>query len=71
MKLNHQNANGVPAWIILRDMSSVKHLWSLEFVIRMGTLKDTDRLPADAKRKQVVTTVVAVPKSYTEDDYSF
>ena len=48
-----------------------KHSWACEYAIRMGTLKDTDRLPADAKRKQVVTTVVAVPKSYTEDDYSF
>ena len=47
-----------------------KHVWSIEFTIKIGTLKDTDKLPADAKRKQVVTTV-AVPKSYKKDDYSF
>ena len=28
-----------------------KHIWSIEFAIRMGTLKDTDKLPADAKRE--------------------
>ena len=47
-----------------------KHLHSIEFAIRLGTLRDIDKLPSDAKRKQVVTTV-AGPKSYTEDDYSF
>jgi len=54
-----------------------KHLWSIEFAIRFGTLKDTDKLPADAKRD---TSVLVSPKpepiaieakSYTEDDYSF
>ena len=55
-----------------------KHLWSIEFAIRFGTLKDTDRLPADAKRD---TSMLVSPKpsqiatiqakSYTEDDYSF
>ena len=55
-----------------------KHLWSIEFAIRFGTLNDTDRLPADAKRDtsmlvspkpEQITTIEA--KSYTEDDYSF
>ena len=39
-----------------------KHLHAIEFAIRFGTMKDTDKLPADAKRES---------KSYTEDDYSF
>ena len=54
-----------------------KHIWSIEYAIRFGTLKDTDRLPADAKRD---TSVLVSPKSqqitieaksYTEDEYSF
>ena len=47
-----------------------KHIWTLEFAIRMGTLRDTERLPTEAKVKKVVVPT-AVPKSYTEDDYSF
>jgi hypothetical protein len=27
-----------------------KHSWACEFAIRLGTLKDTDNLPEDAKR---------------------
>jgi hypothetical protein len=54
-----------------------KHIWSIEFAIRFGTLKDTDKLLADAKRD---TSVLVSPapkqiaieaKSYTKDDYSF
>ena len=47
-----------------------KHIFGIEFAIKMGTRKETDRLPADAKRN---TTVVAttVSKSYRNDDYSF
>lgn len=41
-----------------------KHLHSIEFAIRMGTLKDTDKLPADATKKRE-------SKSYTGDEYSF
>jgi predicted nucleic acid-binding Zn finger protein len=53
-----------------------KHIWSIEFAIRMGTLRDTDRLPTEAKvRKVIVTTptitTVSAKMSYTEDDYSF
>ena len=51
-----------------------KHIWSIEFAIRMGTLKDTDdKLPADAKRdtSTLVSPVAIEAKSYTEDDYSF
>ena len=58
-----------------------KHLHSIEFAIRLGTLRDTDKLPADAKRdtssvllssiepEQIAT--IGEAKSYTEDDYSF
>src|SRR5215207_5729671 len=50
-----------------------KHLHAIEFAIRLGTLKDTDRLPTEAKvRKAAAATVAAVtPKSYRDDDYSF
>jgi predicted nucleic acid-binding Zn finger protein len=52
-----------------------KHIWSIEFAIRMGTLRDTDRLPTGAKVRKVLTTTIFAPavstKSYTNDDYSF
>jgi predicted nucleic acid-binding Zn finger protein len=49
-----------------------KHLHAIEFAIRLGTLKDTDRLPTEAKvRKTIAVTPTLTPKSYTEDDYSF
>jgi predicted nucleic acid-binding Zn finger protein len=49
-----------------------KHLHSIEFAIRMGTLRDTDRLPTEAKVKEIVVVPAAIiTKSYTEDDYSF
>ena len=52
-----------------------KHLWSIEFAIRYGKLKDTDRLPIEAKVKKVVATTATTPakiaRSYKEDDYSF
>ena len=43
-----------------------KHLFAIEYAIRMGTLKDTDKLPADARRD-----IAKDNKSYTDDDYSF
>ena len=53
-----------------------KHIWSIEFAIRMGTLRDIDRLPTEAKVKKVVvptatTTPAKVVRSYKEDDYSY
>jgi hypothetical protein len=51
-----------------------KHMWSIEFAIKMGTLRDTDRLPTEAKVRKVVTTTTITPaisKSFTNDDYSF
>ena len=46
-----------------------KHIWGLEFAIRLGTLKDIDKLPAEAKRYPSQQTVTA--KSYRDEDYSF
>ena len=53
-----------------------KHLHSIEHAIRLGTLRDIDRLPTEAKVKKVVvpaatTTPAKVVRSYKEDDYSF
>ena len=68
-------------WCSCRDNSTrgmkCKHIWSIEFAIRFGTLRDTDKLPANAKQ-DTSTLVSPKPsqiaieaKSYTEDDYSF
>ena len=51
-----------------------KHLHAVTFAIRLGTLRDIDRLPTEAKVKKVLpTTAVTKPvaRSYKEDDYSF
>jgi len=50
-----------------------KHVHAIEFAIRLGTLKDIDRLPTEAKvRKAVaVTATVALKSSFTDNDYSF
>jgi hypothetical protein len=50
-----------------------KHLHAIEFAIRLGTLRDTERLPIEAKVKKVTATTVPVvsARSYKEDDYSF
>ena len=56
-----------------------KHLHAIEFVIRLGTLGDIEKLPTEAKvRKAAITkataTVVPTAKSsisYKDDDYSF
>ena len=50
-----------------------KHIFAIEFAIRMGTLKDTDKLPADAKRDTTDVTIAQqdTNKSFEDDDYSF
>jgi|SRR5215204_623813 len=50
-----------------------KHVHAIEFAIRLGTLKDIDRLPTEAKvRKAVAVTATVAPKSsFTDNDYSF
>jgi hypothetical protein len=40
-----------------------KHLFGVEYAIRLATVKDVDKLPDQVKRE--------VTKSFTEDDYSF
>ena len=52
------------------EQMKCKHLWSIEFAIRLGILIDTDRLPTEAKVRKIVTAA-AVTKSYKDDDYSF
>ncbi len=69
------------AWCSCPDNSTrglkCKHLHTIEFAIRFATLKDTDKLPADAKRDTSVlespkpSQIAIEAKSYTEDDYSF
>jgi len=51
-----------------------KHSFAVKYAIRLGTLRDIDRLPTEAKvRKAVAAATVATvsPKSYRDDDYSF
>ena len=50
-----------------------KHLHAIEYSIRLGTLRDIDRLPTEAKVKKVIpaATTKPVARSYKEDDYSF
>jgi len=51
-----------------------KHSFAVEFAIRMGTLKDTDKLPTEAKRypHDTIVAVTESPKSYRDDNqYDF
>jgi hypothetical protein len=57
-----------------------KHQFAIEYSIRLGTLKDIDKLPIEAKRyptRPIIlsqpsdTTTIGVGKSYRNDDYSF
>ena len=51
-----------------------KHIWACEYAIRLGTLKDIDRLPTEAKVREVAVTTptaVSAKSSYKDDDYSF
>jgi len=53
-----------------------KHLYAIEFAIRLGTLRDTDRLPTEAKVRKVAAAATITPtavakSSYKDDDYSF
>ena len=61
-------------WCSCKDFESnrfriCKHLYSIEFAIRFGTLKDIDKLPSEAKRYGTTTTIVS--KSYEENQYDF
>ncbi|MGI9012607.1 MAG: hypothetical protein ACR2F1_15665 [Nitrososphaeraceae archaeon] len=51
-----------------------KHIWACELAIRLGTLRDTDRLPTETKVRKVAVSATVVPTtkwSYKDDDYSF
>jgi predicted nucleic acid-binding Zn finger protein len=51
-----------------------KHQFAIEFAIRMGTLKDIDKLPAEAKKAHIVVAEAeqaAIAESYRNDEYSF
>jgi predicted nucleic acid-binding Zn finger protein len=49
-----------------------KHIFGIEYSIMKGTLKDIDKLPAEAKRYNGATITVTVSKSsYEEEDYDF
>jgi hypothetical protein len=49
-----------------------KHIFAIEFAFRMWTLKDIDRLPGDAKKRDnVANGITQDDRSYEEDDYSF
>jgi predicted nucleic acid-binding Zn finger protein len=46
-----------------------KHIWACEHAIRLGTLRDTDRLPTATAT--ATTTIQTTKSSYKDDDYSF
>jgi predicted nucleic acid-binding Zn finger protein len=51
-----------------------KHIWGIEFAIRIRTLRDTDRLPTEAKVRKVIAAtpaVVTTKSSFKDDNYSF
>jgi predicted nucleic acid-binding Zn finger protein len=49
-----------------------KHLHAIGFAIRLGTLRDIDRLPIAAKVRKVAATATVKPtKTYKDEDYSF
>ena len=48
-----------------------KHQFAIEHSIRLGTLKDIDKLPAEAKRYPATTASAIAAKSYRDDDYDF
>ena len=51
-----------PRFNSMRQMKC-KHIFGVEYAIRLATLKEVDKLSAEVKKE--------VTKSYTEDDYSF
>jgi hypothetical protein len=52
-----------------------KHIFGIEFSIRMGALQDINKLPEEAKRYYPTSTpttpTITTTKSYEDDDYSF
>lgn len=55
-----------------RRNKKCKHLFGVEFAIRNGTVKDTDKLPENAKRDNQVSVVDVIKyDSWREDQYDF
>ena len=48
-----------------------KHIFGIEFAIRMGILKDTDKLPADARRDTTTATNKDSISCWETDEYDF
>jgi hypothetical protein len=49
-----------------------KHQFAIEYAIKLGTLKDIEKLPAEAKRHGSSTAIVQQQsKSCKDDDYDF
>lgn len=52
-----------------------KHQFAIEYAIRLGTLKDIEKLPEEAKRYSGSSSTAAIvqqqSKSYRDDDYDF
>ena len=46
-----------------------KHIFAMEFAIRMGTLKETNKLSEDPK--QDTTVIIDTNRSFEDDEYSF
>ena len=48
-----------------------KHIHACEYSIRLGTLKDIEKLPEEAKRYGSSTVEAIAAKSYRDNDYDF
>ncbi len=48
-----------------------KHQFAIEYAIMKGTLKDVERLSAEAKRYGSSAAAAITAKSYRDDDYDF
>jgi predicted nucleic acid-binding Zn finger protein len=48
-----------------------KHQFAIEHSIRLGTLKDIEKLPAEAKKYGSSTVAAITAKTYRDDDYDF
>jgi hypothetical protein len=51
------------------DRKGAKHIFAIKHSMRMGTLKEVDKLPAEVHSN--IKKQSADPKSYLDDEYSF
>ncbi|MGB9168902.1 MAG: hypothetical protein WCB31_08245 [Nitrososphaeraceae archaeon] len=62
--------SGARVWITGSNRSEkCKHLYAVEYAIRMGTMKEVDKLPEEVHSN--IKKQSAEPKSYMDDEYSF